>query len=113
MPAQDRSGPMGMGPMTGGGFGWCTTNGAAEDVEGWRKRSFGMRYGRRSGNRSRWFRSPSIFGRSRFGLRPGNDRMQNSEMEKQALRQEIDALKAQLKAMQDKLSAMESSADIS
>ena len=31
MPARDGSGPMGMGPMTGGGRGWCNPY-----VAGWR-----------------------------------------------------------------------------
>lgn len=63
MPGMDKTGPMGDGPMTGGGWGLCRPANAAADppaVAGWGRRRepggpFGGGFGRRRGRcRARW-----------------------------------------------------------
>lgn len=46
MPGRDGTGPMGQGPMTGGGFGACSTKDVSE-----KETVFGLGLGRRLGAR--------------------------------------------------------------
>lgn len=48
MPAQDRTGPRGEGPMTGRGFGPCSGFGMRRGFGRGRCGGFGMGYGRRA-----------------------------------------------------------------
>ena len=50
MPARDRSGPLGMGPMTGGGRGYC----AGYDAPGWADPGPGRRFFGRGGGGWAW-----------------------------------------------------------
>jgi hypothetical protein len=66
MPAGDRSGPEGMGPMTGRGMGYCS----GYDAPGWANQGPGRGfYGRRGGGmrRGRW--GGLVEGRGPGGLR--------------------------------------------
>ena len=62
MPGGDRTGPMGMGPMTGRAAGYCAGNaapGSADAVPG--RGSFGRRGGRGRGRRN-WFCATGLTG---------------------------------------------------
>ena len=51
MPGGDRTGPMGGGPLTGGGFGYCATSperGFSRNGIGGRQGGFGRGHGRRN-----------------------------------------------------------------
>jgi hypothetical protein len=87
MPGFNGTGPNGMGPMTGGGRGYC--NPAGRDVARWPSR---MR---------RW----ATYGRPRYGaygyqsLAPGVSREQELEMLKEqaeALRAELNGIEAEI-----------------
>ena len=69
MPGGDRSGPMGMGPMTGRAAGFC----AGYDVLGYVNpmpgRGFGMGWGRGRGWRHRYY-ATGLPGWARFGRAP-------------------------------------------
>ncbi len=61
MPWGDRTGPLGMGPMTGRGFGYC----AGYAAPGYANTGFGM------GRRGRGFRRMHhMFGWARYGAHP-------------------------------------------
>lgn len=73
MPRGDRTGPMGMGPMTGRGAGYC----AGYDVPGYMNpvpgRGFGMGWGSGWGRGHRWrhwYRATGQPGWARFGFVP-------------------------------------------
>ena len=69
MPAGDGTGPMGMGPMTGRGAGYCADYGMpgyANPVPG---RGFGMGWGRGRGRRNRYY-ATGVPGWGRFGYAP-------------------------------------------
>lgn len=53
MPGGDGSGPMGQGPMTGGGFGPCGAGAGRRAAGGGFGRSFGRGFGRGMGYRNR------------------------------------------------------------
>jgi hypothetical protein len=112
MPGFDGTGPRGEGPMTGGGFGYCTGNVQPET----RPRSFGGRggFGRRSpgmGGRGRGYRNRFLAtGVPRWGSYPQpvqqptvkydkNIEMQSLETEKKALENELDAIKKRLEEL--------------
>lgn len=62
MPRFDGTGPMGKGPMTGGGFGWCAERSQGEFVAARRfGRGFGGR-GQRLRQRLCWSDSPFVYG---------------------------------------------------
>lgn len=88
MPARDGTGPMGMGPMTGWGRGWC-----------------GGGWGRGFGGFGGWGR----FGRGRgfggawAGPVPPAWAAPTAEMEEQYLKQEMEMLKARMDEIQARL----------
>ena len=102
MPGGDRTGPMGMGPLTGGGFGYC-----ADARQGGYNAGMGRRGGRclgRGGGRGGFgFRNTL---NSPWGYRsaPRLDKADETKM----LTEQAVALKEELKAVQDRLSALES-----
>lgn len=68
MPRGDRTGPMGMGPMTGRGAGYCAGYGMPGFMNPAPGRGFGMGFGRgRGGGRGRrnWFYATGLPGWSR------------------------------------------------
>lgn len=108
MPGGDRTGPAGMGPMTGGGVGYCVgyaTAGYTNPAHG-----RGWRFGRGAGWRHGWGRGG--FGRGRgFGWRWAADSygyghpydLHGFQL---APREELEMLKAQAKAAQEEANAI-------
>ncbi len=103
MPRGDRTGPLGLGPMTGRAAGYC----AGYDVPGYMNpipgRGFGLGLGGGWGRGFRWrhwYYATGLPGWARFGYPPawGVPPMTKD--------QEADALKAQAKALQEQLDAI-------
>ena len=111
MPGMDGTGPNGMGPMTGGGFGVCAQPDNAKRGAGLgRGRGFGRRCGRGYA-RNVYINSIPQKSRSETAGRPqevereatGNEEVEALRQEKQALEAKIAALNAtveELKAAQ-------------
>jgi hypothetical protein len=121
MPAGDGTGPMGMGPMTGRGAGYC----GGYDAPGWAtpgpERAFGLGWGRGGawGNRGgrgggwrhrNWYYATGVPGWARLGYGPawgpppawGYDpyaAAPTPEQETESLRQQAEWLKQQLDAI--------------
>ena len=92
MPGFDGTGPKGMGPMTGGGRGYC-----AVPVKDWKGPYGGRGFGRGRGRGRGWGRG---YGRRRdwFGFQP-----YASEITSQ---QETDMLKEEARFMQDEINSI-------
>jgi len=118
MPAGDRTGPMGMGAMSGRAAGYCAgfgTPGYANPVPG---RGFGMGFGR---GRGAWGRGHGGGGRgwrhmyfatglpgwARFGGYPSPPPQFDPEAERQALKTQADALQSELDFIKKRLSEIE------
>ncbi|MFH0779184.1 MAG: DUF5320 domain-containing protein [Candidatus Eisenbacteria bacterium] len=129
MPGGDRTGPMGMGAMTGRGAGLC----AGSELPGYANRGpgrglgtgSGAAFGRGRGFRGHgsggrgwrcWFYATGLPGWMRFGERaapygyPTPDRGSNAEMEKQVLKDHAEALQSELDFVKKRLSEVESGA---
>ncbi|MFP3999507.1 MAG: DUF5320 domain-containing protein [Desulfobacterales bacterium] len=114
MPGGDRTGPIGAGPMTGRGAGFCSGFAAPGFAVPGPGRGFGMGFGRGRGLRGRFFGggfgwrnrffATGIPGRAYFGSYAGPD----PEAEKQGLKQEAEALQAQLDMVRKRLDDLES-----
>ncbi|MGI6252541.1 MAG: DUF5320 domain-containing protein [Aminivibrio sp.] len=89
MPARDGTGPMGMGPMTGWGRGWCG-----------RGRGRGFGFGRGGGY-------GGFAGHGRFGMGRGWGGVwaepYSPEAERAYLQQEMEMLKARMEELQARL----------
>jgi hypothetical protein len=116
MPAGDRTGPMGAGPMTGWGMGYCVGYPAAGfDAPGWANwgpgRRFagrggrGMRTGRGGGYRWRhWYYATGLPRWARWGPPPAQAHAAPSrEDEIGMLREEAEWLKSQLDAINQRM----------
>lgn len=114
MPGGDRTGPMGMGPMTGRAAGYCagyTVPGYMNAVPG---RGFGMGFGRGGGwgrgHRWRnWYHATGQPGWARFGPAPGWSAAPAWGAPTQE--QEADELKAQAEWLQEQLNAIQQRID--
>jgi len=108
MPGFDRTGPMGQGPRTGGGFGYCGSGAGAGSSRGsrfiggfgrgrrnWRAYGGGFGYGR-------W---PRFWGESYY---PGVYPRASRKEERDYLMDQIAELKADIEAMEDRLAALDS-----
>ena len=95
MPGGDRTGPLGQGPMTGRGLGYCADNS--------RPGYFGVRFGRG------WFGRGQARGRRFYAQQPIQKNWQNypsqisSEEEIGVLRAEADILKEELNDMEARI----------
>ena len=108
MPGFDGTGPRGKGPMTGGGFGYCTgyvQPGAMPRSSGRRggfgRKSSGMG-GRGRGNRNRFFATENPRGIFQQPVQQQYDKnieMQSLESEKKDLENELDAVKKRLEEL--------------
>ena len=104
MPGFDRTGPSGMGPMTGGGRGYCNPSQAAYGpAPAWgrrlgRGRGFGGGYGRGFGG---WY-GPA------YNAPYGSPYNMNPEDEVNMLKGEADAVKSELDAIQKRIEELES-----
>ena len=92
MPGGDGTGPMGMGPMTGGGRGYCVA-----PVSEIRTRPFGRRFFGRGCGRG-WRNQLDATGLPRWA-RGAN--------EAETLKEEADFIKEELKAIQDRIETLE------
>ena len=109
MPGRDGTGPMGMGPMTGGGRGYCVA-----PVAGMRPRPLGSRFFGRGGGRGRrntyyatglpgWARAGCGYPAFDRGYMPDLSEKDEAEM----LKEEAGALKEELGIIQERLAALE------
>jgi hypothetical protein len=122
MPRGDRTGPMGMGAMTGRGAGYCAGFGMPGFAHAGSGRGFGMGRGRGSGfggggrGRRNMFYATGLPGWMRFGqgvVPYGNMapyRQVNPETEKQALKQQAEVLQSELDMVKKRISEIETGA---
>jgi len=118
MPGGDRTGPAGMGPMTGRAAGYCAgygTPGFANPIPG---RGFGM--GRGFGGRGfgggghgwrHWFRATGLPGWQRFGGYPAPYQKPDPETEKQMLAEQAESMQSELDLIKKRLNEIESGPD--
>ena len=108
MPGFDRTGPLGQGPRTGGGFGYCGSGAVAGSLGGLRS---GGGFGR---GRRHWRAYGGGFGYGRFprfwgaGYYPGVYSPVSRKDERDYLMDQIAQLKADIEAMEDRLSVLDS-----
>ena len=111
MPGFDGTGPNGMGPMTGGGRGFCAVPLSETRIPASGRRYFGRRgfWGRGGGRGWRhWFYATGLPGWMRTGYYDFPDMTPENEIE--VLKKESDYLKAQLDEIQKRISSLEKSA---
>ena len=119
MPRGDRTGPWGMGPMTGRGAGYCAGFGMPGFANPAPGRGFGMGFGGRGGAGGRgfggggrgwrhWFYATGMPGRMRFGGYDVPDPQPDPESEKQALKNQAEALQSELDDIKKRLAEVES-----
>ncbi|NLJ26828.1 DUF5320 domain-containing protein [Desulforhabdus amnigena] len=113
MPRGDGTGPMGMGPMTGRGAGYCAGTGMPGYANPFPRCGFGMGFGwgRGFGGGGRGWRhmyyATGVPGRLRFGGYAGPYQKPDLEMEKQSLRSQAEALQSELDFIKKRLSELE------
>ena len=117
MPGGDRTGPMGMGPMTGRGAGYCAgfpVGGFANPAAG-----YGFRGGRRGGGRGRrnWFYATGAPGWMRAGSAPGMGMPwgaplaeASQEVETASLKQQAEFLEQSLDGIRKRIEELEAAA---
>lgn len=129
MPAGDRTGPMGMGPMTGRGAGYCGGYGMPGYANPMPGRGLGMGWGRPGGwfgwGRGRgwrhWYHATGLPGWARFGYAPGWEAPPagvygpyaappTREQETEFLRSQAEWLKEQLDAISQRIAELEQEA---
>jgi len=108
MPGGNRMGPLGAGPMTGRGAGYCAGGGAAGNITaGGRFCGFGRGRGGRGGGGGRgcrnMFFATGLPGWARFDCAPAAE----TADEKQMLTNQADALRTQLDNIQKRLERLE------
>lgn len=113
MPRGDGTGPMGMGPMTGRGAGYCAGTGMPGYANPIPRRGFGMGFGRGwgfGGGGRGWrnmYYATGVPGRLRFGGYVSPYQKPDLEMEKQSLRGQAEALQSELDFIKKRLSELE------
>ena len=115
MPGGDRTGPMGMGSMTGRGAGYCS----GSSVPGYANNAGGRGFFGRGGGRgfrNRYF-ATGLAGWRRpfFGRRPAYypyDEEISVEEEKQILKDQQDALKKELDNVKGRIKKLENEPDL-
>ena len=113
MPGFDRTGPSGMGPMTGRGRGYCNPSQAAYGpAPAWgrgfgRGRGFGGGYGRGFGWRVAYPPTGGWYGPA-YNAAYGSPYNMNPEDEINMLKGEADAVKSELDAIQKRIEELES-----
>lgn len=108
MPGGDQTGPLGHGPMTGGGWGRCTGY-SGQDVWG------RPRFGRGGALAARWAGDGRGY-RHRFyatgvpfsSLRPGSEPILDTEQETALLKAETERLRALLDDLEQRLERLKS-----
>jgi hypothetical protein len=112
MPGGDRTGPVGMGPMTGRGAGFCagySMPGYANPVGGHGFLGRGRGFGGRGGGRGRrnWFYATGLPGWARAGYSAGFPAAPETESEQQALKQQAQYLRDSLDAVNKRIEELE------
>jgi len=103
MPGLDRTGPVGAGPMTGGGFGRCNPRnrasgrGSVSPGRGGRGSGWGRGYGRGFGRRGARFEDQGWYGPA-YGSYPGPYAVSGED--------EIGMLKKEAQMMKDELNTI-------
>ena len=115
MPRGDATGPIGMGPMTGRGAGYCAGYGMPGYMNNISGRGFGMGFGRGAGFGGRGGRGGGFGFRNRFyatgvpgwawygGSVAAPYQKSDPELEKQALGNQAEMLQAELDAIKNRL----------
>lgn len=115
MPRGDATGPMGMGPMTGRGAGYCAGFGVPGYVNNVGGRGFGMGFGRGAGFGGRGGRSGGFGFRNRFypriaqaletsgGIFAAPYQSYDPEAEKQFLNNQVQFLQKEMDAIKQRL----------
>jgi hypothetical protein len=109
MPRGDRTGPMGMGPMTGRAAGYCAGYGVPGYVNPVPGRGFGLGRGGGWGRGWRWrhwYHAIGLPGWARFGYPPAPT-PPTREQEAESLRAQAEWLKEELDAINQRISAIE------
>ena len=113
MPGGDRTGPLGQGPMTGRGAGYCAGYGMPGFMNPVPGRGFGMGFGRGRGfggggrGWRHWFYATGRPGWTRFAESAAPLQQDNPELEKQALKNQVEALQSELDFIKKRLEEME------
>ena len=101
MPGFDGTGPRGMGPMAGGGRGFCGNPGGARRPLASGRPFFGWGGGRG------WRNQYHATGLPRWQRRAFCSTPASAEDEKQALKSEADFLRLKLQTLEERLAAMQ------
>ena len=111
MPGFDRTGPMGMGPMTGGGRGFCASPRPTIMGQSFKRGFFGRGGGR---GRRNWFYATGLPGWQRGAFDPAFGWGGSSygvgltaKEEKEALKSQVAFLERELAALQDHIAALD------
>jgi hypothetical protein len=106
MPSGDRTGPMGQGPRTGRGLGYCSGSNVPGFMNSGFGRSFGVGFGRRFMNRARFLPIQQNTAQRLVPI------VQNSQEtvseEKQFLEQELENLKQDMEDIEKRLKELKS-----
>jgi len=106
MPGGDATGPAGIGPMTGGGRGYCGLGSSPRNIFG-----FGPGLGPRGGGgrgRRNWFYAAGFTGRQRF---QGGIPVMSREAEVQVLKEQAEMMTQRLENISARISELESAKD--
>jgi len=107
MPRGDRTGPAGMGPMTGRAAGFCAGNNMPGYANPGAGRGFGMGRGGRGRGFRHWFWATGLPGWLRFGQMAAPNPPYNPETEKQALMNQAECLESELDEIKQRLTVLE------
>ncbi len=112
MPGGDRTGPAGMGPMTGRGAGFCAGSSRPwyANLFGGRGLNYDRGFGLRGGGRGRrhWFYATGLPGWARTENEP--DKLA-AKQEKQSLKQQAEYLQGSLNAINELIEELENKKD--
>ncbi len=120
MPGGDRTGPQGMGPMTGRGAGYCSGVAAPGYTSAGYGRGFGLGRANWGGGGRGWrnrYYATGVPGWARYGAYPppyavpGPYAEPDPDLQKQALKNQADALQAELDLVKKRLSDLETAAE--
>lgn len=113
MPRGDRTGPTGLGPMTGRAAGFCSGAGMPGYANPGSGRGFGTGFGRGRGAAGsgrgwrHWYHATGLPGWARWRARPDWPEPPAPDAEKQMLQARTRALQAELEALRKQLDEME------